>query len=190
VFRKEILVVVRRRDGRVETRRVVVDKKVGDGQSGDLVTLWAFRIISCLFAVVPKGVTTSISFVDLGGVSRTQGCIYSHLSGFLSSICAERAPYIGFGSSSASPSRSNFRLVSELARVRGSTYSDESAFTLTIVGSWTPGSGVTVCEVGLYMYVCETGTVARYMLFDRSVLSPCVSVTAGDTISVAYAFRF
>jgi hypothetical protein len=190
VFRKELIVTVRRRDGRVETRRVVVDEKVGDGQGGDLVTLWAFRIISCLFAVVPKGVTTSISFVDLSGVSRTQGCIYSHLSGFLSSICAERAPYIGFGSSLVPPSRSDSRLYSELARVRGSTYSDESAFVLTIAGSWTPDSGVTVCEVGLYMYVCETGTVARYVLFDRSVLDSCIGVGAGETISVSYVFRF
>jgi hypothetical protein len=190
VFRKEIIVTVRRRDGRVEARRVVVDEKVGDGQGGDLVTLWAFRIISCLFAVVPKGVTTSISFVDLSGVSRTQGCIYSHVPGFLSSICAERAPYIGFGSSPALPSRSDSRLYSELARVRGSTYSDESAFVLTIAGSWTPDSGVNVCEVGLYMYVCESSTVARYMLFDRSVLDSCIGVGAGETISVSYVFRF
>jgi hypothetical protein len=190
VFRKELVITVRRRDGRVETRRVVVDEKVGGGQGGDLVTLWAFRLICCAFAVVPKGGTVSFDFVDLGGVSRRQQCIGSYGNEVWSSACVDRAPYVGFGSSSVSPTRSDYKLLGELARVRGSYYVDESAFTCSIVGSWSPASDVSVCEVGLYMLVCDNGGYARYVLFDRSVLSPCVSVRAGDTISVSYVFRF
>jgi hypothetical protein len=190
VFRKEIMVTVSRRDGRVEVRRVVVDEKVGGGSGGDLVTLWGFRLICCVFSYVLRGSTVSFSFTDLTGASRTQRCIGTSVVDFLGSGCADRAPYIGFGSSSASPSRTNNRLLTELARVRGSHYVDESAFSCSIVGSWTPDSGVTVCEVGLYMLVCDIGGSARYVLFDRSVLSPCVDVSAGDTISVAYVFRF
>jgi hypothetical protein len=190
VFRKEIVVTVRRRDGRVETRRVVVDKNVDGDRGGDLVTLWAFRLICCVFAFVPKGSTVSFSFVDLGEVSRTQVCIGTTAYNFLGSGCADRAPYIGFGSSSTSPSRTNSSLLGELARVRGSYYVDESAFACSVVGSWSPASDVNVCEVGLYMYVCDGNGVARYVLFDRSVLDPCVSVSAGETISVTYVFRF
>jgi hypothetical protein len=190
VFRKEIIVTVKRKDGRVETRRVVVNEKVGGDRDGDLVTLWAFRLICCMFAVVLRGVTVSFGFVDLGGMSRTQSCIAAASNNFLGSGCADRAPYIGFGSSTTPPVRTDYKLHAELARVRGFTYSDESAFTCSIVGSWTPDSGVTVCEVGLYMLVCDAGGGARYVLFDRSVLSPCVSVSAGETISVAYVFRF
>jgi hypothetical protein len=190
VFTKEIVVTVRRRDGRVETRRVVVDGKVGGDWGGDLTTLWAFRLICCMFAVVLRGTTVSFGFVDLGGVSRTQNCIATVSNNFLGSGCVDRAPFIGFGSSSTPPARTDYRLIGELARVRGFTYSDESAFTCSIVGSWSPDSDVTVCEVGLYMLVCDAGGVARYVLFDRSVLDPCVSVSAGDTISVTYTFQF
>jgi hypothetical protein len=190
VLTKEIIVTVKRKDGRVETRRVVVNEKVGDDRGGDLVTLWAFRLICCMFAFAPKGTYVTFSFVDLGGASRTQNCIQVGGTEFVGSGCADRAPYIGFGSSSTPPSRTNSRLLTELARVRGSRYVDESAFSCNIVGSWTPDSGVTVCEVGLYMLVCDRDARARYVLFDRSVLSPCVSVSAGDTISVVYAFRF
>ena len=186
MFRKELVVTVRRKDGKVETRRVVVDKAGG----GDLVTTWGFRLICCLFADVARGGGVSMDFVDLDGMSRSFGCISGDSSGFLGSGCVDRAPYIGFGSSNIAPSRSDYKLISEVGRVRGSTIADETTFTCSIVGSWTPDSDVTVCEVGLYMLVCDSSNVARYVLFDRSVLDPCVSVGAGETISVAYAFRF
>jgi hypothetical protein len=190
VFRKEIIVTVRRRDGRVETRRVVVDKNVGGGSDGDLVTLWGFRLICCLFAKAPRGGTVSFSFVDLGGVSRSQVCIHNRPGEFLGSGCVDRSPYVAFGSSSIPPSRTDSRLLGELARVGASHTVDETNFVCSVGGSWMPASDVTVCEVGLYMLVCDSGGVARFVLFDRSVLSPCVSVSAGETISVTYAFRF
>jgi hypothetical protein len=186
VFRKEIIVTVKRRDGRVETRRVVVDKAGG----GDLVTLWGFRLICCLFARVARGSTFGFGFVDLGGTSRSQDCIHGRHREFLGSGCVDRSPYIGFGSSSVAPSRTDSRLLSELARVVASYFVDEASFSCSIGGSWIPASDVTVCEVGLYMLVCDSGGTARFVLFDRSVLSPCVGVSAGDTISVAYTFRF
>jgi len=184
VFRKEIMVTVRRRDGRVETRRVVVDKAGG----GDLVTLWGFRLICCLLAKVTRGSTVSFGFVDLGGTSRSQNCIHGGSSDFLGSGCVDRSPYIGFGSSSIAPSRTDSRLLGELARVVASYFVDETGFSCGVGGSWVPASDVTVCEVGLYMYVCDSEGVARFVLFDRSVLSPCVDVRAGETISVAYTF--
>ena len=186
MFRKEIVIVVKRKDGRVETRKVVVDKSGG----GDLVTLWGFRLICCLFAKVPKGASVSFGFVDLGGTSRSQNCIHERPREFFGSGCADRSPYIGFGSSDVAPSRSDSKLLGELARVDASYSVDETNFICSIGGSWVPASDVSVCEVGLYMFVCDSGGVARYVLFDRSVLSPCISVSAGSTISVLYVFRF
>jgi hypothetical protein len=190
VFRKEIIIVVEGKDGRVETRRITVDKVGDGGRGGDLVTLWALRLICCLFANVPNWGSASISFVDLFRVSRTVACISYYSPSFLSSYCANRAPFIGFGSSSATPSRSDYRLVSELARVQASCVVDESAFECRIVGSWTPTASVSICEVGLYMRVCDYGNVARFVLFDRSVLSPCISVPGGSTVTATYVFRF
>jgi hypothetical protein len=190
VFRKEITMLVRRKDGRVETYRVAVDKNVGGGRDGDLVTTWAFRLICCFFVDTPAGTWVGFGFTDLGGTGRWQYCVGNIGGIFLGTSCVDRAPYIGFGSSNVAPSRSDYKLVSELARVRGSRVADESAFECRISGSWTPTSDVSICEVGLYMRVCDSGNVARYVLFDRSVLDPCVSVRAGDTISAVYAFRF
>ena len=186
MFRKELVVTVRRKDGKVETRRVVV----GGAGGGDLVTTWGFRLICCLFADVARGGGVSMGFVDLDGRSGSFDCIGGDSRVFLGSGCVDRGPYIGFGSSNIAPSRSDYRLISEVGRVRGFTVADGTAFTCSIGGFWTPDSGVTVCEVGLYMLVCDSDGVARYVLFDRSVLDPCVSVGAGETISVAYAFRF
>jgi hypothetical protein len=190
VFRKELVVTVKRRDGRVETRRVAVDKNVGGDGGGDLVTTWAFRLICCLFADTPARTWVSFSFTDLGGAGRTQNCLGDLPGIFLSTSCVDRAPYIGFGASNVAPSRSDYKLISELARVRGSRVADEGVFECRIASSWMPTSDVSICEVGLYMLVCDSGNVARYVLFDRSVLDPCVSVGAGETISVVYAFRF
>jgi hypothetical protein len=190
VFRKEIIVTVKRKDGRVEVRRVVVDKVGGVDGGGDLVTLWAFRLLCCVFADVSRGGSVSFGFVDLGGASRTQRCIGTASFDFFGSGCGDRAPFIGFGSSTVAPSRSDYRLVSELVRVKGFRYVDESAFSCSIAGYWTPDSDVSVCEVGLYMRVCDSGGGVKFVLFDRSVLSPCVDVSAGSTISVSYVFRF
>jgi hypothetical protein len=190
VFRKELIVVVRGKDGKVEERRVVVDKNVGGGSGGDLVTLWGFRLISCLFADVVRWGSYSISFTELDGTSRSFVCISSDGFSFLGSGCGDRRVFIGFGSSSDLPVRTDYALRSHLATVRASYTVDESLFTITISGSWTPVSSVTVCEVGLFMDVCDIGGSSRRVLFDRSVLSPCVSVPAGSTVTATYVFRF
>jgi hypothetical protein len=190
VFRKELVITVKRRDGRVETYRVSVDKNVSGGGGGDLVTYWGFRLISCLFAEAVKGTSVSFSFVDLGGTGRSQVCIATTPGDFLASGCADRSLFIGFGSDSRSPTRSDYKLWGELAKVEASHFVDEANFTFSVVGVWTPNLDVSVCEVGLYMYVCDSGGVARYVLFDRSVLTPCITVSAGSTISVSYVFRF
>jgi hypothetical protein len=190
VFRKELVVTVRRRDGGIEVRRVVVDKSVGGGSGGDLVTTWGFRLMSCLFANVVRWGIYSISFTELDGTSRSFACITPDSRSFLGSGCADRSLLIGFGSSNVLPVRTDYVLRSELAVVRASYTVDESLFTITIHGSWTPGTGVTVCEVGLYMVVCDSEGYARRVLFDRSVLDPCVSVGAGETVSATYVFRF
>jgi hypothetical protein len=189
VFRKELVITVRRRDGRVEERRIVVDKKVGDNQNGDLLTLWAFRLIRCYFLDVTRGTTVVIDVVDLGGTSRRPTCI-GNINAFLGSECTDRFTFIGFGSDPTPPSRTDYRLLGELARVRAFQLVFESDLRFVIFGSWTPDSNVTVCEVGLYLRVCDAGGVGRFLLIDRSVLDSCINVGAGETISVTYTFQF
>jgi hypothetical protein len=190
VFRKELIVTVRGRDGRVEVRRVVVDKNVGGGSGGDLVTTWGFRLISCLFARVARGGTYSISFIELDGVSRSFACISGDLYGFLGSGCADRSLLIGFGSSSALPVRTDYALRSQLAVVQASYTVDENLFVITISGSWTPATSVTVCEVGLYIVACDSEGNPRNVLLDRSVFNPCISVSGRSTVTATYVFRF
>jgi hypothetical protein len=190
VFGKELVVTIVRRDGRVETYRVAVNRDVGDGSGGDLITRWGFLLFRCFFAEATRTLNISISFRDLTGASRSQYCITNYPYIFFGSGCTDRALFIGFGSDSSPPSRNDYRLLGELARVRASFSVDESNYVITISGSWTPDSDVMVCEVGLYIRVCDSGGVARYVLFDRSVLSPCRSVSAGETVVASYVFRF
>jgi hypothetical protein len=189
VLRRELVVAVRRRDGRVEERRIVVDKKVGDNQSEDLVTLWVFRLVRCLFAEAGRGGRVTFSFTDMGGTSRSQECIRG-LNIFLGSGCTDRYAFIGFGSDPTPPSRDNYRLLGELARVRAFQQVFDSDLRFVNFGSWSPDSDVSVCEVGLYLRVCDSDGGAGFLLIDRSVLDSCINVGAGETISVTYTFQF
>jgi hypothetical protein len=190
VFGKELVVTVSRKDGGVEMYKVPAEVVVDKAGGGDLITRWGFWLFYCFFAEASRTQNISISFRDLTGASWSQRCITNYPYIFFGSGCADRVLFIGFGSDSTPPLRDDYRLRGELARVRASLSVDESNYTISISGSWTPGSDVTVCEVGLYIRVCDRYGYAGVLLLDRSVLSPCRSVSAGETVSVSYVFRF
>jgi hypothetical protein len=190
VFGKELVVTIVRRDGSVETYKVPVEVVVDKAGGGDLITRWGFRLFYCIFAEASRTLNIEISFRDLTGATWSQRCITNYPYIFFGSGCADRALFIGFGSGSSPPSRDDYRLESELVRVRASLFVDESNYVITISGSWTPDSDVSVCEVGLYIRACDRYGYARFLLLDRSVLSPCRSVSAGETVSARYVFRF
>jgi len=192
VFSKSVVVEVVRRDGR---REVIV---VGGGSEGepkvngvvDPGTLWGIRILASLLANVPSGQSYSVSFRDYGGTIRDQFFVRGDRSTeYVGSGCGDRVHAIGLGSSSVPPSRDDYVLLGEFARINTdfSVLEDSGVIVHQVV--YTADVARDVCEVGLYLRGCDVDGALITFLVDRTVLSPCVSLNPGDTISVAYRFR-
>ena len=156
----------------------------------DLTTLWWLRILSALLVNIVKGAYYSVSYTDTTGTSRTQNILYGGRSTeALSTGCGDHYTYIGFGSDPTPASDINYKLISELAVIPATVSVEETLFEIRIQAAYTPTTDVTVCEVGLYISACDSGGALRRILVDRTVLSPCIDVTAGSTISVLYKVK-
>ena len=182
-----MVVEVVRRDGRREVVVVGGGSEVDGG--GDLATLWFLRILASVFVNATAGTSVTFTIVDSTNTTRTQ----THVDGGLSSVfhgsgCGDRVYAIGLGSSSVPPSRSDYKLLGEFARLDTTFRLDESLYYISHSVMYTADVDRVVCEVGLYARACDNGGVLRTVLLDRTVLSPCVSVGAGEIIGVAYRF--
>jgi hypothetical protein len=200
-------VVVRNPDGSV-VRRVAVNEDLfdellrrrNDGNGADMGTTWFLRILQALFAYVLSGTRSSASFVDTGGNSRTQyfknlmyqySSTISNLDNFFNTgYCANRL-WIGYGDSSISPTRSDYRLGNKLNEGIASITVNEDAGVITISVSFTVSVDTTIYEVGLEW----EGTVSSYnvcgrVLLDRTVFPDGILVSAGQTVTFAYRFIF
>jgi len=160
---------------------------------GDLFT--RNIILSFFYALVPlaRGGSAVLGARDDTGVDRDFLIKVNMGSGVYNLFNTYNCPTgvsIRFGSGSSPPSRDDYRLLFELVRVSASLSYDVSNYVITISGSWTPNINVSLCEVGLYIRACDRYGYARSLLLDRSVLSPCRSVSAGETVSASYVFRF
>jgi len=105
--------------------------------------------------------------------------------------------WIAFGNAqSPTFSRDKYKLGSELARVAISAPSfsvSASNVTLSFSATYSPSTGVTITEVGLYLKFeiwDSTDDDAAYALMFYDVLSQPVSVPAGGSITVTYVFTF
>ena len=191
MFSKSVVVEVVRRDGR---REVIV---VGGGSEEepkvngevDPATLWGIRILASLLANVPRGQGYSVSFTDYGGSGRGQWFVRGDRSTeYVVTGCGDRVHAIGLGSSSVPPSRDDYMLLDEFARINTDFTVLEDSGVIVHQVVYTADVARSVCEVGLYLRGCDIGGVLITFLVDRTVLSPCVSLNPGDTISVAYRF--
>jgi hypothetical protein len=200
-------VVVRNPDGSV-VRRVAVNEDLfnellrrrNDENGADMGTAWFLRILQAIFAFAPLGSRSSASFVDTGGNSRTQvfkDLMYppNNSSPFASNFfntgsCANRL-WIGYGNSSVSPTRSDYKLGNKLNEGVPSITVNEDAGVITISVSFTVSVDTTIYEVGLEW----EGTVSSYnvcgrVLLDRTVFSDGILVSAGQTVTFVYRFIF
>jgi hypothetical protein len=204
---KMVEVIVRDPDGRV-VKRVAhnedlfneVLRRVREGKDNDMVTVWFMRILFATLAPVSAGGSSSTTYTDTGGTTRTQNFKrpmfdYSQTSPnlpdfFNTGFCNNRL-WIGCGSSSTAPTRSDYKLGSKLAEGLAGVTLDETQATLTISASFTMSADTVVYEVGLEW----EGTVASYnvcgrVLLDRTVFPNGIAVSAGQTLTVVYRFIF
>ena len=160
---------------------------------GDLFTRNIILLFYHVFARLARGDSTGLVARDDTGTERIfiiKGDMGSGVHNLFNTYNCATGVSIRFGSGSSPPSRDDYRLLFELVRVSASLSYDVSNYVITISGSWTPNINVSLCEVGLYIRACDRYGYARFLLLDRSVLSPCRSVSAGETVSASYVFRF
>jgi len=186
-----VVVEVVRRDGRREVIVVGGESEGGSEVDGgsDLATLWFLRILAGVFANVTAGAGIGFILKDTGGTDRGQTHVFGATNLFHGSGCGNRVHAIGLGSSSVPPSRSDYRLLEEFARLDTSYRLDEGVYSIFHSIMYTADVDRVVCEVGFYWRVCDSDGVLRTLLVDRTVFSSCVSLNPGDVIGVTYRFR-
>jgi hypothetical protein len=190
-----VVVEVRDPDGTL-VRRVTVNEelfmlaqKLARENDNDLLTLWIYRILKGLFTPVVAGQSASETFTDTEGTSRTQavkGNMGSYSLFFNTYACNNRL-WISYGSSSVSPTRTDYKLGSKLSEAVATMTFDESARTITLTAGWTLTSDTTIYEVGLEWEACVASyNVCGRVLVDRTVFPDGVSVAAGRTLTITY----
>jgi hypothetical protein len=95
---------------------------------------------------------------------------------------------IRYGSGSTPPSRTDYRLVSEIyVDDSPRLMIDESRGSVWVQSEVIFSSDVTICEVGLsFVGTVDGDSVCGEFLFDRTVFSPCRVIPAGTPYTVRY----
>jgi hypothetical protein len=190
-----VVVEVRDPDGTL-VRRVTANEeqfalavKLAREVADDLLTLWIFRIIRGLLAPVDTLKSWAETFTDTTGTARTQYTKVSMgaIAVFNNTIYCANRPWISYGSSSAAPTRTDFRLGSKLGEAVASISINEGARMITLTIGWTLAANTVVYEVGLEWEMCVAGcaTCGR-VLIDRTVFPDGITVRAGQTMTVTY----
>jgi hypothetical protein len=200
-------VIVTDRDGRV-VKRVAVNedlfsealKRRVEGNSGDTATAWFLRILLAIFSPTTTSGTTIASYTDTTGASRTQGfkrVMYPYntssptLADFFNTGYCNNRLWVGYGSSSAPPTRTDYKLGSKLNEGLAGVTADEEQGTLTISASFTMSADTTIYEVGLEWEASVEGyNVCGRVLLDRTVFPDGITVLANQTLTVVYRFFF
>jgi hypothetical protein len=186
------------KDGRVVKRIAVNEEefneyveKMKKKNYNDLTTLWFFRFLVALFTPVDVGANLPFTFTDTGGTSRTQNVKgnFSTSSLFLNTNYCLNKPYIGVGTVSTSPTRSDYKLGNKVAEAVASLYSDENLFIITLTAGFIFSSDITIFEVGLEWAgaVATSSTCGRFLV-DRTVFPDGISVPEGQTLAITYKF--
>jgi hypothetical protein len=177
----------------------VGDVKVGEvvkinSSDGDLFTAWILRMFYYVFYAVATGGSISFSAPDDTGTVRTFDVkknltyFYGTTHHIFNTYACPSGVRIRLGTGSTAPSRTNNRLVSEIAVIGSpAIIIDENRGFVFIEGTVTFPSNTTICEVGLSLYgtVSDDRTCGEFLL-DRTVFSPCRSIPANTPYTVRY----
>jgi hypothetical protein len=162
-----------------------------DSSDNDLFTAWILRMFYAMFSSVLTGGTVTFSALDDTGASRTFEFKYNWSGIFTTIFSTRNCPggvRVLYGSGSTPPSRTDFRLASQIfVDSNPRLFIDESRGFVMVVSDVVFSSAVTVCEVGLSLYGTVAGdNVCGDILLDRTVFSPCRSIPANTPYTVRY----
>jgi hypothetical protein len=188
---------VKDKDGRIVNRVAVNEKefnryikKMNRKDNMDYSTRWFIRFIYRIFEPISSGSSNNITWTDITGTSRTT-LIKSNISAnvlWTTYSCNFRM-WISVGTSSATPTRDDFKLGNKIAEGIASISVDETNGIITLSASFSFTSDTTIYEVGLDLEAAVGGqSICGRVLFDRTVISDGINVPAGQTLSVVYKF--
>jgi hypothetical protein len=199
---KMIELVVTDREGRV-IRRVAVNEdlfnKALERSNNDFSTAWFIRILRALFEPLSTSGVSSASYTDTTGTARTQdfkkpmystgtGC--PSLNDFLSTVSCYNRLWVSCGTGTTPPTRTDYKLESEVAEGVASLTVSEDIGVITVAGAFTFTADTVISEIGLKWEGTVSGSsTCGKVLLDRTVLSTPITVPAGTTLTVVYRFR-
>jgi hypothetical protein len=196
---KMVEVIVRDPDGRV-VNRVAVNEDLfnyvlekSKENNLDMATAWFLRMLRGIVGSTPTDGAWIEAVVDTGGTSRTlwmKSVAGTNPLFFNTDFCPNRL-WIGYGSSSTSPTRTDYKLGNKLAEGVAGVTADETQGTVTISASFTMSADTVIYEVGLEWEGVVSGyNVCGRVLLDRTVFPDGILVRAGQTITIVYRFLF
>jgi len=152
----------------------------------DLGTDWFGRLMAMLFRNDGKAAAVGFGVVDVTGAGRT---IYAKNSStanmFNTTINYDSGCYIGIGTGTASPTKQDYKLASEVARAAaGATYADGGT-SFSVSATFSLSSDTQITEVGLFW---KEGYNGYIFLLDRTLLSSPVTFPANTPMVVNYVF--
>ena len=161
-------------------------RKKKETLSNDFGTNWFGRMMAVLLNNVPRGTYATFSVVDVTGASRTVEAKRSiSYSLFNSTYSYDCGGYIGIGTGTTPPTRTDYRLESEVARLPASATFADGGDVVAVSATFTLTSDVYVTEVGLYLREGYNGCI---WLLDRSLLDAPVLFPTNTPMTVAYIF--
>jgi hypothetical protein len=169
-----------------------------DSSDGDLFTNWILRMFYALFAYARQYGSVSFRARDDTGVERVFdlksafGCEPEYtVDHIFNTVYCLQFVRVRYGTSSTPPSRTDFRLLSEIyVDSNPRLILDEGGGRVVVESTVSFGADTTICEVGLSLAM----TVARCdvcgeVLLDRTVFPRCRDVPANTPYTVRYVVQ-
>jgi hypothetical protein len=152
----------------------------------DLGTDWFGRMMAALFRNSGKGVGESFTVTDVTGAVRSKtGKTVNCIDPFNNTYNYDCGAYIGVGTGTTPPTKTDYKLASEVARNPASATYTDGADSFVVSATFSLVSDTDIWEVGLYW---KEGHYGYIWLLDRTVLSSSVRFPANTPMTVAYKF--
>jgi hypothetical protein len=152
----------------------------------DLGTDWFGRMMAALFKNDPRATTSTFTVTDVTGTARSLPAkrnvgvsLFNDTSGY------DCGSYIGVGTGTAAPTKTDIKLASEVARNPASATYTDGGDSFVVSATFSLASDTDIWEVGLYW---KEGYSGYIWLLDRTVLSSSVRFPANTPMVVAYKF--
>ena len=168
-----------------ETGRVVAEKRF----KGRSFLLNFAKLCRLLFMRGDESETESV--LDLDGNSRTMASATTAYAFPHYSPAADRKIRVRLGTSTTPFSRDQRNVLTFLAESTYSSYTRTDTGTslrVDVTFSWLNNTGATkeVSEAALIVRCIDTTNIMHAVAYTRDLISPAISVGAGQTLSIAY----